>query len=91
MELPGLTKDDVKISVDSDTLTIRGEKKLEKETKEKNYHRMERSYGSFQRFFTLPTTVKTDKTDAAFKDGILTITLPKAEGSKSKQVEVKVK
>ena len=91
LELPGLTKDDVKISIDSTALTVRGEKKLEKEAREKNYHSIERSYGSFQRFFTLPSTVKTDMIDAAFKNGILTITLPKAEESKSKQIDVKVK
>jgi len=91
LELPGVNKDDVKITVESNTLTIRGEKKSEKESKEKNYHRMERSYGSFQRSFTLPTSVKNDKIDAEYKDGILSITLPKAEEAKPKQIEVKVK
>jgi HSP20 family protein len=91
VELPGVNKDDVKITLESNILTIRGEKKDEKEIKEKNYHRMERNYGSFQRSFTLPTTVKTDKIDASYKDGILVVTLPKAEESKPKQIEVKVK
>jgi len=91
MELPGVSKEEVKITLESNILTIRGEKKQEKETKKENYHRVERSYGSFQRSFTLPTTVKNDKIDASFKDGILNINLPKAEEAKPKQIEVKVK
>ncbi len=91
MELPGVNKDDVKITLESNVLTIRGDKKAENEVKEKNYHRTERSYGSFQRSFTLPTTVKNDRIDAVYKDGILTVTLPKAEEAKPKQIEVKVK
>jgi HSP20 family protein len=91
VELPGVNKDDVKIMLESNILTIRGEKKQEKETKKENYHRIERSYGSFQRSFTLPTTVKSDKIDASYKDGILVVSLPKAEEAKPKQIEVKVK
>jgi len=91
VELPGVSKDDVKITVDSNMLTVRGEKKQEKETKKENYHRVERSYGSFQRSFTLPTAIINDKIDAAFKDGILTVHVPKAEEAKPKQIEVKVK
>jgi HSP20 family protein len=91
MELPGVNKDDVKISLEANILTIKGEKKQEKEEKNKNLHRVERSYGSFQRSFTLPTTVKSDKIDAIFKDGVLSISLPKAEEAKPKQIEVKVK
>jgi len=91
VELPGVNKDDVKITLENNILTIRGEKKQEKETKKENYHRVERSYGSFQRSFTLPTTVKSDKIDAVYKDGILQIALPKAEEAKPKQIEVKVK
>jgi len=91
VELPGVNKDDVKIMLENNILTIRGEKKQEKETKKENYHRVERSYGSFQRSFTLPTTVKSDKIDAVYKDGILQIALPKAEEAKPKQIEVKVK
>lgn len=91
MELPGLTKDDVKITMDANILTVRGEKKAEKETKDKNYHRVERSFGSFERSFALPTTVKVDKIEAVCKDGVLTITAPKTEGAKPKQIEVKVK
>lgn len=91
VELPGVSKDDVKVTLESNILTIRGEKKREKETEKDNYHRMERMYGSFQRSFTLPSTVRADKIDAVYKDGILTITLPKAEEAKPKQIEVKVK
>ncbi|MGB9773233.1 MAG: Hsp20/alpha crystallin family protein [Bacteroidota bacterium] len=90
LDLPGVSKDDVKITLENRTLCVQGERKQEKETKGKNYHRMERVYGSFQRTFTLPSTVKTDKIDAKFKDGVLTITLPKAEEAKPKQIEIKV-
>jgi len=91
VELPGVSKEDVKITLESNTLTIRGDKKQEKEEKGKNYHRIERSYGSFQRSFALPSTVKAEKIDASYKDGILEITLPKAEEAKPKQIEVKVR
>jgi HSP20 family protein len=91
VELPGVNKDDVKITLESNILTIRGEKKQEKETKKENYHRVERSYGSFERSLTLPTTVKSDKIDANYKDGVLMVSLPKAEEAKTKQIEVKVK
>jgi HSP20 family protein len=91
VELPGVNKDDVKITLESNILTIRGEKKQEKEEKGENSHRLERSYGSFQRSFTLPTIVKNDKIDAVYRDGILTVTLPKAEEAKPKQIEVKVR
>ena len=91
VELPGVAKEDVRISVESNTLTIRGEKKQEKEEKNRSFHRVERSYGSFQRSFTLPSTVKNDKIDATFGSGILTITMPKSEEAKPKQIEVKVR
>ena len=91
VELPGVNKEDVKITLESNILTIRGEKKAENDVQQKNYHRTERTYGSFQRSFTLPTIVKNDKIDAVYKDGILTVSLPKAEEAKPKQIEVKVK
>jgi HSP20 family protein len=91
VELPGVSKDDVKITMQNNVLTVRGEKKQEKETKDANYHRLERSYGSFERSFTLPATVKADRIDASYADGILTISLPKADEAKPKQIEVKVK
>ncbi len=91
VELPGVSKDEVKITLQDNMLSIRGEKKQEKEAKDANFHRVERTYGSFQRTFTLPAPVKADKVDASYKDGILTITLPKAEEAKAKQIEVRVK
>ncbi len=91
VELPGVHKDDVKVTLHDNILTIRGEKKEERESKDSNYHRLERSYGSFQRSFTLPTSVRQDKVEAEFRDGVLTITMPKAEEAKRKQIEVKVK
>jgi len=91
VELPGVSRNDVKIVVQDNQLTIRGEKKQEKESKNSNYHRVERSYGSFQRTFTLPTTVKAEKIEANYNEGVLTITVPKAEEAKAKEIEVKVK
>ncbi len=90
VELPGLTKDDVKITMENNVLTIHGEKKQEKEEKREDYHRSERTYGSFQRSFTLPSSVKSDKIEAQYKNGILTVTLPKVEEAKPKAIEVKV-
>jgi HSP20 family protein len=91
VELPGVNKSDVRITLESNILTIKGEKKQEHESKGHETHRVERVYGTFQRSFTLPTTVRPDKIDAVYQDGVLTITLPKAEEAKPKQIEVKVK
>jgi HSP20 family protein len=88
-ELPGCKADDVEISVHGNTLTISGEKKQEEEKKEKGYYHMERSYGSFRRDLNLPNDVDPAKVDATCKDGVLTVTLPKAE--KAKAIKVKVK
>jgi HSP20 family protein len=90
VELPGVTKEDISLEVKDSTLTIKGEKKLEKDVKEENFHRMERTYGSFTRAFTLPTTVQQDKVKAKFRDGILEIMLPKAEEAKPKHIKVDV-
>lgn len=90
-EIPGMTKDDVKITLENNVLTIRGEKKNESDKKEGDYHRIERSYGSFERSFTIPGTIKVNDIDAQYKDGVLTLTLPKAEEAKPKSIEVKVK
>src|SRR4030067_420937 len=89
-ELPGITKDGITVEVKDNTLTLKGEKKFEKEVKEEHYHRVERSYGTFQRAFTLPGTVQQDKVKAKFKDGILEISLPKQEAAKPKQIKVEV-
>ena len=91
VEVPGVNKNDVKITVQNGVLTIHGERKKEEETKGESYHRLERSVGAFQRSFTLPTSVKSEKIDAAYNDGVLTVTLPKAEEAKPKEIEVKVK
>jgi HSP20 family protein len=91
VELPGVDKKDVKITVQDDVLIIKGEKKMESEKKGENYHRVERCYGAFQRSFSLPHTVAADKIDASYDNGILTISLPKVEEAKPKEIEVKVK
>jgi len=89
-ELPGVDKDDLEVKVENNTLILKGEKRQETEIKKENYHRAERIYGQFQRIFTLPDTVDTDKIKASFKSGILTLTLPKKKEAKPKQITVKV-
>jgi HSP20 family protein len=91
VEIPGVSKDDVKVTLQDNILTIRGEKLQEKKEDDANYHHVERFYGSFQRSFELPGRVKTDRIDAEYKDGILTIRLPKSEEARTKQIEVKVR
>jgi HSP20 family protein len=89
-ELPEVKKEDVKISVDNGILRLEGERRQEKEEKGKKYHRIERSYGSFLRTFTLPDNVDDSKVRAEFKDGVLDVRLPKTEKAKPKAIEVKV-
>ena len=89
-ELPGIPKEDISVEVKDNTLLLKGDKRFEREVKEENYQRIERSYGSFQRAFTLPGTVQQDKVKAKFKDGILEIVLPKVEEAKPKQIKVEV-
>jgi len=89
--LPGLKADDVQISITGDTLSLCGEFKQDDEQKEATYHIREKRYGSFERSMTLPVEVQTDKAEADFKDGVLTITLPKAEAVKPKTINVKAK
>ena len=89
-DLPGLTKDDVKISYEDGVITVRGEKKHEKEEKEKNFHRVERSYGVFERSFRLPNRIDVGKIEAKFKDGVLNLRLPKAEEAKPKEIPIKI-
>ncbi len=89
-ELPGLTKDDIKVTYDAGVLSIQGERKQEKEEKDKTWHRIERGYGLFERSFRLPMTVEAEKINAEFKDGVLTLTLPKLEAVKPKQIAIKV-
>ena len=88
-EVPGCKADDVEISVYGNTLTISGEKKFEEEKKEKGYYHVESTYGSFRRELTLPTDVDASKIDAVCKDGVLSITLPKAATAKAVKVKVK--
>jgi HSP20 family protein len=90
-EIPEVKKEDVKVTVDNSILTIRGERKQEKEEKDKKYHRIERYYGSFTRSFTLPDNVDESKIEASFKDGMLNLQIPKTEEVKPKAIEVKVK
>ncbi len=90
-ELPGLEAKDVNVSISGDVLTIKGEKKTEKEEKDEHYHCVERYSGSFQRVFQLPSGVKTDIIEATFDKGVLKVTLPKVEEAKNKQIDIKVK
>ena len=90
VELPGINRDDVKVSVNENTLSISGERRVDNEDKRDNYHRIERSYGQFYRSFTLPPNINTEAIGAQFKDGILRLALPKKEEAKPKQIEVKV-
>lgn len=87
-ELPGLKKDQVKLTIEDGVLTISGEKKFEAEQKEKDFHRVERRYGSFHRGFTLPTNVDASKAKASFEDGVLTVRIPKAEAAKPRQIDI---
>jgi HSP20 family protein len=88
-ELPGMDVKDIDIALTDGLLTIKGERKMEKEDKEENYHRIERQFGSFSRSLNLGTKVRADGIEAGYKDGILTVTLPKAEENKPKKIEVK--
>jgi HSP20 family protein len=89
-ELPEVKKEDVKVTVEDGVLTITGERKFEKEQKDKKYHRIERAYGSFTRSFTLPDTAAGEKVSAEFKDGVLKVHLPKSPEAKPKSINVKV-
>jgi HSP20 family protein len=89
-ELPGLKREDIDLRVENSTLTLRGERKQEKDVAKESYHRVERAYGTFTRSFSLPTTVDTEKVRAAFADGVLTVTLPAREEAKPRQIQVQV-
>ena len=90
-ELPGVDAKDVNVNISGNMLTIKGEKKQEKEEKDEQSHYIERRYGSFQRSFQLPANIKTEKIDASFEKGILQVVLPKTEEAKKKEIEIKVK
>ena len=87
-EVPGIDEKDVEIKIEDNTLTLKGERKFEKETKEENYHRIERSYGSFYRAFTLPNSIDPDKIHAEHENGILKITMPKRQELKPRKVKI---
>ncbi len=89
-ELPGVKPEDVRISLESNVLTIQGEKKKEEEHKDEKAHRYERTYGSFERSFTLPTTIDPNKIVARYDAGLLTVLLPKVEAAKPRQISVKI-
>jgi HSP20 family protein len=89
-DLPGLKAEDVDVTVDNGVLTIRGERSLEEVAEGETYHRVERSYGSFERSFSIPNSVDPKKIEARFANGEMTITLPKREESKPRSVKVKV-
>lgn len=90
VEVPEVKKEDIKVSAQEGVLTIHGERKQEKEEKGKRYHRVERSYGSFARSFTVPDGVDETKVTAEFKDGMLNLHLPKSERAKPKAIDVKI-
>jgi HSP20 family protein len=89
-ELPDMTREDIDITVDNGTLTLRGEKKLSSDVREEQFHRIERRYGSFTRSFSLPPTVDTSKVGAEYKNGVLTVRLPLREEAKPRQIKVDV-
>jgi HSP20 family protein len=91
MEVPGVSAADVRLQVEDNMLTIRGEKRQVAEQKTDRVHRYERSYGSFERTFSLPSTVDADRIGADIADGVLTVTLPKADRARPRQIEVKAK
>lgn len=90
VEAPGLNKDQFKVLVEDNTLSIRGERSQNKEEKNKNYHRIERSYGSFARSFLLPETADIEKVNAEYRNGVIHVKIAKKEVAKPKQIEVKV-
>ena len=91
MELPGVKKDDVHVTIENNMLTVRGERKMEEKIERENYHRIERTYGEFVRSFTLPPFVDGTKINADFSEGLLKVTFAKIQAARPKEIEVKVK
>ena len=89
-ELPGMTRENIDVSIENSTLVLKGEKKLDSEVKDENYRRIERSYGTFHRSFTLPNTVDAGRISAEFKNGVLTVTLPFREEAKPRSINVNI-
>jgi HSP20 family protein len=90
LEVPGIEEKDLDIRVENHTLTVKGERKFEKEEKEENFHRIERRYGSFYRAFTLPSTVDTENVDAKYENGVLKLELKKKPEAQPKQIKVNI-
>ena len=90
LEIPGINQEDVDIRLENNTLTVRGERKFEKDEKEENFHRIERRYGSFARSFTLPNTLDPDSVQASYENGVLRIELAKRAEAKPKQIKVNI-
>ena len=88
-ELPGIEPRDVAVTIDNNVLTLKGERRLEKEVKKENYHRLERAYGTFARSFALPAFVDAENVKAEFKNGLLIVTVPKKANARTRAVEVK--
>ncbi len=90
-ELPGIDPKDVDIRVENNVLSLRGQRKFESDVKKESYHRVERAYGNFARSFTLPNLVDTEKIKAEYRDGVLSLTLPKKEEAKPRQIQVQIR
>ena len=88
-EVPGMEREDIELGLENNVLTLKGDRRFEKDTTEENYHRIERAYGTFSRSFSIPSVVDEDKISADYKEGVLTITLPKTEKAKAKQIAIK--
>ncbi len=87
-ELPGMNRDDIELSIENNVVTLKGERKFEKKAEGDNYHRVERSYGSFTRSFSLPHTVTSEGVNAEFNNGVLRVSLPKREETKARKIEI---
>jgi HSP20 family protein len=90
-DLPGVVREDIEIQIDDNTLTLKGGRRFSKDVQEESYLRIERTYGSFHRCFTLPATIHQEKIRAVCRDGVLELTLPKAEGSKPRRIAIEVR
>jgi len=90
LEVPGIPQEDLQINLENQTLTVKGERKLVKDEKEENFHRIERRYGSFVRSFTLPATIETESAQASYEHGVLSIALQKKEAAKPKQLKIEI-
>ena len=90
-ELPGMKREDIKVTVAEDTVTISGERKYESDRKDRTFHRIERAYGSFQRAIALPVSVQGDKAEASYRAGVLELTMPKADRVKAREITIESK